>query len=235
MNRCLLLSGGPGHDFAEVAEALVDLLASEGIDTEVVTDPRAAVARLGDDVATFDLLAVHALRWRMDEPGYELQRGEHRFALTTDEARSIERFVVAGGGMLALHTAVICFDADPIWRSLCGAAWAWDRSSHPPVGEAVVEVTDAGRAHALTTGIEPFAIVDEVYGFLDEVDGLEPLLVSAHGGRQHPVAWARTVGAGRVVTDLLGHDAASIAHPAHRTLIARAARWCARRPVGSST
>ena len=29
----------------------------------------------------------------------------------------------------------------------------------------------------------------------------------------------------RVVTDLLGHDAAAMDHPVHRELLARAARW----------
>jgi type 1 glutamine amidotransferase len=235
MTRALLLSGGPGHDFAEVASALVELLAEEGIDADVVTDPREAVDRLDEGAERYELLVVHALRWRMDEPGYEQQRSEHRFALTTDEARSIQRFVEAGGGLLALHTAVICFDADPTWRSLCGAAWAWDRSAHPPLGDALVEVTEAGRAHPLTDAMAPFTIEDEIYGFLDEVDELVPLLVSAHGGRRHPVAWARTVGAGRVVTDLLGHGPASFAHPAHRALVARSARWCAGRSVGSPT
>jgi type 1 glutamine amidotransferase len=86
-------------------------------------------------------------------------------------------------------------------------------------------VTAAGQDHPVTRGEEGFVIHDEVYGFLDEVDGLEPLLVSAHGGRTHPLLWARSVGAGRVVTDLLGHDPASFAHPVHRRLLARAAAW----------
>jgi type 1 glutamine amidotransferase len=32
-----------------------------------------------------------------------------------------------------------------------------------------------------------------------------------------------------VVTDVLGHDAASLTHPAHRRIVARAALWATRR------
>ncbi len=52
-----------------------------------------------------------------------------------------------------------------------------------------------------------------------------PLLTGAHGGRAHPLLWARTVGAGRVVTDLLGHSLESFEHPVHRVVLQRAARW----------
>ncbi len=61
----------------------------------------------------------------------------------------------------------------------------------------------------------------------DEEPGIVPLLTSEHGGRDHPVLWARPVGAGRVVTDLLGHDASSFAHPTHAEILRRAARWVA--------
>jgi type 1 glutamine amidotransferase len=224
--RNLLLTGGPGHDFDAIGTELVSLLDDVGIETTTVTDPRVAIGLLaleGSDA--FDVLTVHALRWRMAERPAEPDRSRHAFALAAHEARALDDFVRAGGGLLALHAAVICFDADPTWRELCGAAWAWDRSTHPPHGEVQIAVTDAGRAHPLASGLDDFVLVDEVYGFLDEVDGLEPLLASDHGGRTHPVCWARPVGDGRVVTDVLGHDAASFAHPAHRQLVQRAAAW----------
>ena len=43
-------------------------------------------------------------------------------------------------------------------------------------------------------------------------------------GIAHPLLWARAVGAGRVVTDLLGHGVESVTHPAHRTILQRAVR-----------
>ncbi len=234
MIRNLVLSGGPGHALDVTSAALVALLDEQGFRSTVVTEPADAVAALrrsedgtGDPV---DLLTVNALRWRMDQDRYATQRADHAVALDPDDLAVIDRFVRGGGGLLALHTAVICFDADPVWHALCGASWRWDRSSHPPLGPVQIEVTGAGQAHPITSDVEPFVVHDEVYGFLDEVADLEPLLVGAHGGRSHPLLWARPVGAGRVVTDLLGHGPESHEHPAHRLILARAAAWAADRP-----
>ena len=63
---------------------------------------------------------------------------------------------------------MICFDTQPAWRDLVGAAWDWDRSSHPTLGEVDVTVTDAGDRRPLTAGIGSFGIPDEAYGFLDD-------------------------------------------------------------------
>lgn len=230
MSRNLLLTGGPTHDFDQTSAALVRLLTPQGITTTVVDDPSTAVDLLHDDGAgePYSLFTVNALRWGMDDPRYAHLRAEQGFTLTTTDEEAISRFVREGGGLLALHSAVICFDAAPTWRDLCGASWDWSTSSHPPVGAATVAVTEAGRGHPITVGLEDFVIDDEVYGFLDERNDLVPLLTSAHGGRAHPVLWARAVGRGRVVTDLLGHGSASFAHPVHQTILTRAAAWARR-------
>ncbi len=237
MNRALLLSGGPGHDFAATNEAVARLLDRQGVRTTVVDEPAECVAHLrvaeSGHSPPFSLLTVSALHWGMDTPHYAHLRPTQARHLGDDDARVIESFVRRGGGLLALHTAVICFDAQPRWRSLLGASWNWETSSHPPWGPVAARVTPAGRAHPLTAGLDDFVIEDEAYGFLDEMDGLTPLLTTAHGGRDHPLLWAREVGQGRVVTDLLGHDATSTEHPAHRTVLTRAAAWACRAPVPS--
>ena len=229
MTRNLLLSGGPTHDFTATSEAVARLLDEQGIRTTAVSDPDAALALLDASAQgqeePFELLTVNALRWSMDAPRFADQRGQHAYRLTDEGAALLDGYVRGGGGLLALHTAVICFDAHPLWRELCGASWDWATSAHPPYGPARVRVTGPGRDHVLTTGLDDFALDDEVYGFLDEVDDMEPLLTAEHGGRDHPLLWAREVGAGRVVTDLLGHGPTSFEHPAHRTVLRRAAGW----------
>lgn len=231
MIRHLLLTGGPTHPFAETAPLLAALLAEVGAETTVVTRPADAVDRLraaaSGDAPGIDLLTVHALHWRMEQERYAALRDDHAVSLGADDLAVLDHFVRDGGGMLALHTAVICFDADPVWRALCGASWSWDRSCHPDLGTMAVSVTPAGRTHEVTEGLSGFVIDDEAYGFLDEDGDLEPLLAATHGGRSHPLLWARDVGAGRVVTDLLGHGPPSLEHPTHRTILARAAAWAA--------
>jgi len=233
VTRNLLLSGGPGHDFEATTAALVDLFDECGVPTTVVNEPTEAVSSLvAADAGDVSVLTVNALRWSMDQPRYAHERDRHAATLDPSELEALTCFVREGGGLLAVHTAVICFDGAPQWRELCGATWRWGSSSHPAHGPTSVRVTDAGRRHCLTRGVDDLLLDDEVYGFLDEVEGLVPLLTGRHGGRTHPLLWARTVGQGRVVTDLLGHDAASLTHPGHRTVLTRAIRWLAGQPIG---
>ncbi len=227
MTANLVLSGGPTHDFAASSDRLGELLSTEGIDSVVEDDLRRGIELLADRGTAWDMVTVNALRWTMAAERHSPLRDEWAFVLSETEAESMAAHVHGGGGLLALHAAVICFDNRPVWQEMLGASWDWERSSHPPLGEILVTFTDAGRRHPLTAGLEPFAIRDEAYGFLREEPGLVPLLTARHGGRDHPVLWARQVGAGRVVTDLLGHDASSFAHPAHAEILRRSARWVA--------
>ena len=221
----LVISGGPLHDFAASTAALVEVLEGEGVRCTVVEDPRAGLRELVEHPGSWDMVTVNALAWGAGAERHAHLRDEWAFTLHAEESAAIDRHVRGGGGLLACHAAVICFDGDPRWVGCLGAGWNWDRSMHPPLGPVDVVPTVAGAVHPVTAGMEGFTTVDEVYGFLDLAPDLEPLLTSAHGGVEHPVLWARPVGAGRVVTDLLGHDVAAMTHPSHRAVLRRAARW----------
>ncbi len=227
--RHLLLSGGPAHDFAATSQSLAGLFDESGVATTIVDEPEAAFAHLRavevGEAEAFDLLTVNALHWRMGADRYAHLRQDHAFTLESDDAALIGRFVAAGGGLLALHTAVICFDAEPTWRALCGASWNWETSSHRPPSQANVRVTGAGRHHALTEGLDDFVVLDEIYQDLDTGPEIVALLTSDDPGSERPLLWARHIGDGRVVTDLLGHGLESIEHPTHRTILRRAATW----------
>jgi len=221
----LIISGGPLHDFEATTAALVDVMSEVGVRSTVFDDPHRALAELADAPRAWDLVTVNGLHWRMGSDRHQSLRKRWSFTLGDNEARTLHQHVHTGGGLLACHTAAICFDAHPQWATCIGATWDWERSSHPPIGPARVEPTAAGRVHPLTRGTAGFTTIDEVYGFLDQAPDLVPLLTSAHGGSDHPVLWARTVGSGRVVTDLLGHDARAVTDRHHREILRRAARW----------
>jgi type 1 glutamine amidotransferase len=221
----LVLTGGSGHDFEASTSALVDILDASGIASTVVEDPDLALAALADQPEAWDLVTVNALRWQMGLPRYAHLRDQWEFTLADEQAAALAHHVRSGGGLLACHTAAICFDAEPRWRDLLGGAWDWERSSHPPPGPVLVTPTPAAHDHPLTEGIGAFTVDDEVYGFLDLEPDIVPLLTSPHDGVDHPVLWARHVGQGKVVTDLLGHDAESVNHPDHAEILRRAGFW----------
>ncbi|HLI16246.1 MAG TPA: ThuA domain-containing protein [Acidimicrobiales bacterium] len=222
MRRNLLLSGGFGHDFAATSAEVAGILEQVGVVSEVVEDVEAGAAALAGE-GRYDLLTVNALRWRMLDERYAAARERLAFSPSPAARDAIRAFVAGGGGLLALHSATICFDDWPEWGDILGAAWRWGRSSHPPVASAIVHVVTG--SHPIVEGLSDFEIVDEIYGFLDVRPDVVALLTSAHGGAQHPLVWARRYGAGRVVYDALGHDTRSYAHPAQRAIVSRAAAW----------
>lgn len=236
--RHLLLSGGPGHDFEATAAAITAIAADAGFDTTVVTEPADAIEALRaaehGGAPKWHLLTVHALRWRMQPDRYASERDRFAYTLDDDDDAVLDEYVTAGGGLVALHTAVICFDADPAWHALVGATWNWGRSHHPPLATAAIEPTAAGREHAITRDTLPFTVVDELYCDLDVDPAVVPLLVGGPDEHHQPVLWARAHGRGRVVTDVLGHGVDSLHHPVHRALLARATRWAVGSPLDAT-
>lgn len=219
--RAVVLTGGP-HPFAATTPRVVDLLADVGVtNTVVVADPDAAAEQVGA-AGRGALLVLNTLRWRMQADRYAPVREVHAYATSPAVRRGFAAHLDRGGALLALHAAPICFDDWPGWRDLVGAAWRWDRSHHPPLGEVHVRV---GGPHPLVDGLDDFTILDEAYGFMDLADDVEPLATARHGGVDHPLLWARRVGAGRAVTSTLGHGAESFDHPTHREILRRSVRW----------
>jgi len=225
--RNLILTGGIGHPFEDAAPALDGVLGEAGVRSTVTDDIEGGLAALAG--GEFDLLTVYALRWRMlGSEKYAPHRERWAFSLSAAGRERLSGFVTGGGGLLGLHTALICFDDWPEWRDLLGGAWVWGRSAHPPRGPVTLRPTAA--AHPVTAGLAPFTVTDEAYGDFDLAPGVEPLAtVEAEGGRPWPALWARSVGDGRVVADTLGHDRATLEHPVHRQILTRAALWACRR------
>src|SRR4051812_24723470 len=199
MARAVVVTGGPTHDFPATTGCLAQLLAAEGLSAEVHEDVDTALTALPGAA----LLVVNALRWTMRGAGTpERYRvlAEHLGTSPSAAARAaFAAHLARGGGLLAMHTATICFDDWPEWAAALGGAWRWGRSSHPPLGE--LDVTVGRPAHPLVAGLADFSVVDERYSDLEHLHVVEPLLV-ADG---QPLLWAREHGGGRVVYDALGH------------------------------
>jgi uncharacterized protein len=215
--RAIVLSGGPAgssHDFPATTARLSGLLEDAGARVEVHRDVDDAFAALPGAA----LLVVNALLWTMREP--ERYRGGPEAVSPSEESRAaLAAHLDAGGGLLAMHTAVICFDDWPGWADAVGARWVWGRSHHPPLGPPVDVRVD--HPHPVTDGVGGFRLVDEVYSDVDMAPDVVPLL-TAQG---QPMLWAREHGGGRVVYDALGHHPPSYDVPEHREILRRAIGW----------
>lgn len=198
------------------------------MESEVTDDIEGGLAGL--DGGGHRLLTVNALRWRMLDERYAADRPRWGFRLSDAGRAALLGYLGGGGSLLAVHTAAICFDDWPEWGDIVGAAWVWGASAHPPPGPVAVRL---GGSHPIVAGLDDFTVVDEVYGFMAVRPDVVPLAGAAHGGAEHPLLWARRFGPARVVYDALGHDAASLSHPVHRTILQRAARWLVEVPCAT--
>ena len=222
MTRALILSGGIFHDFRATSGMLADTVRAHGVEAEVTEDLEAGLAAL----AGYDLLVVNALRWRMQGEKYDPYRERWSYSPSEAAREAVREHLRRGRGLLAMHTAVICFDDWPEWGDLLGAQWSWGRSGHPPLGRVHVDV--ATGKHPLVEAVCGFDVEDEVYGFLDRRPGLEALMTSEHGGEAHPLLWVRESLGAPVVVDALGHGVESLCVPEHRAVVDRAVAWVLR-------
>ena len=228
--RNLIVTGGMYHPFEDSAQALREGLAAVGIESTVTDSMDQAWTLLAS--GTFDLLTVYALRWTRPQDKFAQDRTRWAHQVPPEARQALQQHLKAGKGVLALHTAAICFDDWPQWREAVGAGWIWGDSHHPPLGP--VQVRPTGRVHPIVDGLPAFSLVDEAYTRMALLPGLQPLMeVRADGQDSHsPCLWARQFGGGRVVYNALGHDRASLTHPVHQTILQRSALWASgRSPV----
>jgi uncharacterized protein len=224
VSRVVVLAGGSphAHDFAATGGALAELAEDLGHDVIVTDDPDVAAGLLTSDV---DALVVDGLWWRMEGEAYDRWRSEHAYSPPTATRAAITAHVHGGGGLLAVHTASICFDDWPEWGDVVGGAWRWAVSSHPPLGPVSAHVVGA---HPVVDGLpKTIELRDEVYGDLELRDDIEVLVTARRSpdDEPQPVVWLHRYGDGRVVYDGFGHDMASIRQPDHTRLLAQALTW----------
>lgn len=230
MSRVLVLAGGSdhAHDYPAIGDALVSIVERNGDTVELVDHPDRAAGAL--DRERWDALVVDALFWRMVGDAYDPWRERWGYSPPEHTRVSLERFVRAGGGLLAMHTTPICFDDWAGWGDVVGGSWRWGTSSHPAAGAVdVMVVAD----HPVVADVPTrWNLVDEVYGDLDIRPGVDVLATARRtpDDEDQPVIWAHQFGEGRVVFDGFGHDAASILDQNHSAVLTSGLRWVTGRP-----
>lgn len=222
--RQLIISGGWAHPFERTTPFLAEVFLDAGIESVIVDDLDEAAAALASD--RFDLLTVYACWFTMSDERYDAVRSEWARHSSPTLRAGITDHVGAGRGVLALHTAPICFDDWPEWSGIVGGSWSWGRSWHPQPGEMSVEPSST---HPIVRGIAPFDVVDERYTDLEVSPDVDVIAWSVADDRQ-PAIWTHTVGSARVVYDALGHDERSLGHEDHAVVLRRCALWAAGAP-----
>ncbi|MBY8341507.1 ThuA domain-containing protein [Streptomyces spinosirectus] len=166
--------------------------------------------------------------------------------ITPEQLSGLTAAIEAGTGFTGWHGGIVdSFRASSDYLHLVGGQFA----THPGIepcerrGEAedyflpyVVNITDLGREHPVTAGIEDFELRTEQYWVLHD-DLIDVLATTTHPARSWqpwhrpvtaPAIWTRQWGAGRIVVTTPGHSLDVLEHPSVRTVIERGMLWATR-------
>ncbi|GAB2716694.1 ThuA domain-containing protein [Streptomyces bullii] len=153
--------------------------------------------------------------------------------LTPAGRARLAAYVESGGGFVGVHAAA-CTEYDwPYYGELLGARFA-RHPLHQP-GKAVVE----DGTHPATRHLPAvWHLTDEWYDFRTNPRGSAHVLVRADEssyegggmGEDHPLAWCREQGTGRVFYTALGHAPEAYGDPDFRAHLHGGIMWAARLP-----
>ncbi|MHC3469740.1 ThuA domain-containing protein [Streptomyces sp. 7R007] len=151
--------------------------------------------------------------------------------LTAAGRERLAAHVEAGGGFVGVHAAACTEYEWPYYGRLLGARFARHPQLQP--GKALVEDRD----HPATRHLPAvWDFTDEWYDFRTNPRDTVHVLLRADEssyegggmGEDHPLAWCREQGAGRVFYTALGHAREAYADPAFRAHLAGGIVWAAR-------
>ncbi|MCX4852623.1 ThuA domain-containing protein [Streptomyces canus] len=227
--KALVVRGGwEGHQPVKATELFLPFLESSGYDVRIEesTDVYADSA----EMAATDLVVQCVT---MSE-------------ITADQLSGLSAAVRAGTGFTGWHGGIAdSFRASSDYLHLVGGQFATHPGKEPCErrgGEEdnflpyTVTITELGREHPVTAGIEDFELHTEQYWVLHD-DLIDVLATTTHPAQPwqpwhrpvtSPAVWTRQWGAGRVVVTTPGHNLDVLENPNVRTVIERGMLWATR-------
>jgi type 1 glutamine amidotransferase len=227
--KALIVRGGwSGHRPVESTELFFPFLTENGFEVRVEESP--AVYADAEVLAETDLI-VQCIS--MSE-------------ITAEQVTGLRTAVAAGTGFTGWHGGIAdSFRASSDYLQLVGGQFATHPGKAPDdrVGaeqdnflEHVISISEPGRSHPITAGIDDFVLTTEQYWVLSD-DLCDVLATTTHPARPWqpwhrpvttPAVWTRQWGAGRVVVTTPGHSLDVLAHQSVRTIIERGMLWAGR-------
>jgi len=227
--QALIVRGGwDGHMPVETTELFLPFLRENSFDTRV----EEGTAVYADDafMDTVDLVVQVNTMNTIEEP----------------EFRGLQRAVLNGTGMAGWHGGIAdSYRNNADYLHMIGGQFAHHAGKDPAerVGEQsdnyipyTVHITDYGRTHPITQGIDDFDLVTEQYWVLsDEYNDV--LATTTQSVRPWdawnrpvtaPAIWTRQWGKGRIFVSAPGHRLEIVESQPVRTIIERGMLWASR-------
>ena len=140
-----------------------------------------------------------------------------------------------GVSMIFLHHALVSYQNWPEFIKIAGGQYHThavvvngDSLKASYEHDVLIPVKVEDKKHPVTRGIADFDIVDEVYGGVEILPQVKPLLSTTHPKSMRYLAWINHYGNSDVITIQLGHGPSAYADPNYRKLIQQAIEWSAK-------
>jgi uncharacterized protein len=228
-NALIVRGGWDGHMPVETTDSFVGFLEDHGF--SVVIEESNEVYADAERMAGVDLIVQVVT---MSEISKEALAG-------------LIAAVRAGTGMVGWHGGIAdSYRNSADYLQLIGGQFAHHASVRPPeeaTGEQsdnyedyTVNITDLGRSHPVTAGVDDFELTTEQYWVLS--DEYNQVLATTTQAKRDwdawdrpvtfPAVWTRQWGKGRIVVSTPGHRLEIVQHPAVRKIIEQGLLWAAR-------
>jgi type 1 glutamine amidotransferase len=226
----LIVRGGwDGHQPVQATEVFLPFLEAQGYDIRIEDSPE--IYADAPAMAATDLIVQSVTM----------------SSITHEQVNGLRTAVAAGTGLTGWHGGIAdSYRASSDYLQLVGGQFATHPSRQPELLVEgahennylphTIEITDLGRQHPITEGIDDFALTTEQYWVLS--DDLNDVLATTthptqpwhpwHRPITSPAVWTRLWGQGRIVVTTPGHTPDILEHPSVRTIIERGMLWATR-------
>jgi len=215
--KVLIASGGHGFEHKSFYNVF-DSIPSITYDT--LTQPKANMLIASPEVNKYDVLVFY------DMPD----------TISPAQQDAYIGLLKKGASMIFLHHSLVSYQKWPEFIKIVGGQYHTNdvvvngdtlRTSYEHDVNIPVRIED--KTHPVTRGIDDFEIVDEVYGGVEILRQVKPLLSTTHPKSMHYLAWINHYGNSNVIYIQLGHGPSGYSNSNYRKLIRQAIEWSAGR------
>lgn len=215
--RVLVISGGHGFKHEPFYEVFNSI---PSITYDTLIQPQANALIASPDVNRYDVLVFYDMVDTISAAQQEAYLG----------------LLKKGTAMIFLHHSLVSYQNWPEFIRIVGGQYHTHavvvngdilKTSYEHDVNIPVKVED--KKHPVTRGISDFEIVDEVYGGVEILPQVKPLLSTTHPKSMRYLAWINHYGNSDVIYIQLGHGPSGYSNPNYRKLIQQAIEWSAKR------
>ena len=214
--KVLIVTGGHGYErkpFYNVFDSI------PSITYDTLVQPQANALIASPEVNKYDVLVFYDL--------YD--------SISPAQQEAYINLLKKGASMIFLHHSLVSYQNWPEFIKIVGGQYHTSpvlvngdtlRANYQHGVNIPVKVEH--KNHPVTRGISDFEIEDEVYGDVEILPRVSPLLSTTHPKSMRYLAWVNHYGNSDVIYIQLGHGPSAYSNPNYRKLIQQAIEWSAK-------